>query len=99
MAAHRVGGSWRWKSRVQEFMAALDPPAELSVGAFTLLALSSLFVIVDPLACVPGFLAMTEGNSEANRRRMARTASVVTGLLLTVFALLGKWVFRFLGIT
>lgn len=80
-------------------MPPVDPASELSLGGFTVLAASSLFVIVDPLACVPAFLAMTEGNTEAKRRRMARTASVVTGLLLVVFALLGNWVFRFLGIT
>ena len=72
---------------------------EMSTGAFALLALSSLFVIVDPLATVPAFLAMTEGHSLANRQRMARTASWVTGLLLVAFAVSGKWIFRLLGIT
>lgn len=75
------------------------PPSGDSLGGFILLALSSLFVIVDPLAAVPAFLAMTDGNTLGERRRMSRTASWVTGLLLVVFALLGKWVFRYLGIT
>ena len=80
-------------------MPPVDSNADLSLAGFAFLALSSLFVIVDPLACVPAFLAMTEGSSVAKRCHMARTASVVTGLLLVVFALSGRWLFRFLGIT
>ncbi len=71
----------------------------MTLPEYTLLALSSLFVIVDPFAAVPAFLAMTAGNTVSERVRMSRTASIVAGLLMLVFALVGKWLFRFLGIT
>ena len=39
---------------------------------FTLLALSSLFAILDPIAVVPAFIAMTAGDSAESKVRMAR---------------------------
>ena len=66
---------------------------------YAVLTFGSLFAIVDPLAAVPAFLAMTERDSVASRRRMARTACVVAALVLGVFAILGPAIFRVLGIT
>ena len=66
---------------------------------FTLLAFGSLFVIVDPIAVVPGFLAITPNDTPQQRERMARMASFVMAGVLLAFALLGKWIFKFVGIT
>ncbi len=66
---------------------------------YILLATSSLFVIVDPLAAVPAFIAMTPSNTPAERGRMARLAALVMAGVLLAFALAGRWIFRFLGIT
>lgn len=71
----------------------------MSLTEFSLLALSSLFVIVDPIATVPAFLAMTPDDTPEERTRMARLACTVAAILLLLFAVLGKWVFQFLGIT
>ena len=66
---------------------------------YTLLAASSLFVIVDPIATIPAFLAMTERDTPAQRIKMARLACVVATAILLVFAFAGTAIFRFLGIT
>lgn len=66
---------------------------------YTLLAFGSLFVIVDPVATVPAFLAMTPRDTPEQRIRMARLASLVMAGVLLVFAVAGKIIFRFLGIT
>ncbi len=66
---------------------------------YTLLAFSSLFVIVDPIAVVPAFLAMTPTETPAQRERMARLASFVMAGVLLMFALTGRWIFKVLGIT
>ena len=66
---------------------------------YSLLATSSLFVIVDPIAVVPAFLAMTTQDTPAQRERMARLACwVMTGVLLA-FAVSGRLIFKFLGIS
>ncbi|MCX7824804.1 MAG: MarC family protein [Verrucomicrobiae bacterium] len=66
---------------------------------YSLLALSSLFVIVDPIAAVPAFLAMTARSTPEERVRMARLACAVAAGVLLTFALAGRWIFRMLGIT
>jgi multiple antibiotic resistance protein len=66
---------------------------------YVLLAASSLFVIVDPVAAVPAFLAMTPTDSPEQRIKMARLACCVMAGVLLSFAIAGKWIFKFLGIT
>ncbi len=66
---------------------------------YTLLTFGSLFVIVDPLATVPTFIAMTPRDTPEQRIRMARLACVVMATILLVFAVAGKIIFHFLGIT
>lgn len=66
---------------------------------YTLLAFGSLFVIVDPIATVPAFIAMTPRDTPEQRIRMARLASIVMAAVLLIFAVAGKIIFRFLGIT
>jgi len=64
-----------------------------------LFAFSSLFVIVDPVAAVPAFVAMTSHDTVAQRLRMARVACLAMVGLLTGFALVGQTLFNLLGIT
>jgi multiple antibiotic resistance protein len=71
----------------------------MSLSEYSLLAASSLFVIVDPVAAVPAFLAMTPNETPAQRTKMARLACCVMAGVLVVFAIAGKWIFKFLGIT
>jgi multiple antibiotic resistance protein len=71
----------------------------VSLLAFTFMAFSSLFVIVDPIATIPAFLAMTARDTPEQRIRMARLASIVAAGVLLTFAVVGKWIFQYLGIT
>ena len=71
----------------------------MSLLAFTFMAFSSLFVIVDPIAAIPAFLAMTARDTPEQRIRMARLASLVAAGVLLTFAIVGKWIFQYLGIT
>ncbi|HZZ86488.1 MAG TPA: MarC family protein [Anaeromyxobacteraceae bacterium] len=64
-----------------------------------LIALSAVFVVVDPVAAVPFFLAMTSEVEPARRRLVARRAAYVTWLVLTGFAVAGAALFRALGIS
>lgn len=66
---------------------------------YAVLAFSSLFVIVDPIATVPAFLAMTARYTLGQRLRMARVACLAAVLILSGFALTGQWLFSLLGIT
>ena len=63
------------------------------------MAASSLFVIVDPLAVVPAFLAMTPNDTVEQRIRTARLACCVTAGVMLVFSFAGQIIFKFMGIT
>jgi multiple antibiotic resistance protein len=71
----------------------------MTLSEYTLLAASSLFVILDPIATVPAFLAMTPNDTPAVRGRMAGLACGVAAGILVFFAFSGQVIFRLLGIT
>jgi multiple antibiotic resistance protein len=71
----------------------------MSLIEYILLAASSLFVIVDPFAVIPAFIAMTPHDTPADRSHMAKIACLVVAGVLLVFGFAGKWIFQFLGIT
>jgi len=66
---------------------------------FFFVSLTSIFVLVDPIAAVPTFLIMTAGVSEGDRRRMARRAAWTCLAVLCAFAAGGTLIFRLFGIT
>ncbi|HUC85614.1 MAG TPA: MarC family protein, partial [Candidatus Acidoferrales bacterium] len=71
----------------------------MSLSEYTLLAAGSLFVIVDPLATAPAFLAMTPTDTSEQRLRTARLASATTAMVLLGFAFGGRALFKVFGIT
>ncbi len=62
-------------------------------------AFVTLFVVIDPIALVPLFIALTRGRTDAARRRIALRACVMAVFLLTLFGLLGDAVLNFIGIS
>lgn len=66
---------------------------------FSVLALSSIFFLVDPFAAIPTFLAVTADADSARRKRMARKAALTCCIVLTSFAFAGRTIFRMFGIT
>jgi multiple antibiotic resistance protein len=66
---------------------------------FSVLALSSIFFLVDPFAALPTFLAVTAGADATRRRKMAWKASVTALVVLSAFAIAGQYIFKMFGIT
>lgn len=65
---------------------------------FFVAALSTIFVIVEPLGVVPAFAAMTAGRSASEVRQIALRASVVGAAVLLLFALGGRLLLDLLGV-
>jgi multiple antibiotic resistance protein len=78
---------------------ALNELSQASIVRFSVLALSSIFFLVDPFAAIPSFLAITESADAAHRRRMARKGALTCFIVLTSFAVAGQLIFRMFGIT
>ncbi len=66
---------------------------------FTLVTFTSILFLVDPIAVVPTFLAITQGETEERRRATARRACIAATILLVVFTAAGNLIFRAFGIT
>lgn len=66
---------------------------------FALLAFSSLFVMVDPVAAVPVYLSSTAPYTPEHRAAVLRRAIATAFVVLVGFGLLGTWIFTFFGIT
>jgi multiple antibiotic resistance protein len=66
---------------------------------FLLLAFSSLIFIVDPIATIPTFLALTADAELDQRRHMAKRAAWTCFLVLSGFAMAGTLIFKMFGIT
>jgi multiple antibiotic resistance protein len=57
----------------------------------------ALFAILTPFAAIPIFLSLTEGQSEKEQARTARTAVLTIAVLLIISAFLGDSILRLIG--
>jgi multiple antibiotic resistance protein len=67
--------------------------------SFSLLSLSAIFFVVDPMGAIPVFMAMTRNDPPDKRRSMARRAAIVAFFVLTTFAVAGTLIFKVFGVT
>jgi multiple antibiotic resistance protein len=61
--------------------------------------LVTFLVIIDPPGCAPIFASLTRGTPPAHRRAMAIRSSVIAWAILMFFALLGRPMLNWLGIS
>lgn len=60
---------------------------------------AALFIVLDPFALVPLFLAMTVGMSPQRRRTVALHSCLTAAILLCLFGAFGEAVLEFIGIS
>jgi multiple antibiotic resistance protein len=66
---------------------------------FALVTFTSVLFIVDPIAVVPTYLVITQGQTQVQRRTTARRACIAATILLVTFAAVGRAIFELFGIT
>jgi multiple antibiotic resistance protein len=67
--------------------------------AFAGAVIVSVFAIVDPIGTLPFYVALSEGFSPEDRRLIRNRSVAVLGVLLTVFAVFGRFLFGAFGFT
>lgn len=75
------------------------PTSITAVLEFALLAITSVFFLVDPFAVIPMFLAVTANSPKDERRAVARRSALTCAIVLCSFALAGSLIFKMFGIT
>lgn len=78
---------------------AIQSRRRMPLYRIVLLSFIALITMVNPLAVVPSFIALTEGASQSTRARVAFVAGVSCVVVLTIFLLAGNYVFQFFGVT
>lgn len=66
---------------------------------FALVTFASVLFIVDPIAVIPTYLVITQGQTTAQRKHTAGRACIAAAILLVVFSLAGSRIFSVFGIT
>ena len=66
---------------------------------FALITFTSILFIVDPVALIPTYLAITQDETPEQRSRTAMRACIAAMILLVVFGIAGRLIFRVFGIT
>jgi multiple antibiotic resistance protein len=77
----------------------MDQIATLSALTFGAQAFVTLFVILDPPGATPIFLALTAGESEKRKRRMAWQGALISLLVIISFAIFGNLLLGYLNIS
>jgi multiple antibiotic resistance protein len=70
-----------------------------SLPKIVILAFVALITMVNPLAVIPSFIALTDGVSRRTRASVAFVAGMACVAVLAVFLLAGTYLFKFFGIT
>ncbi len=66
---------------------------------FTVSALVTILVVLDPIGLVPSFIAITQDLPAASRRSVALRACLIAAAILAGSALAGDWLLRMLSIS
>ena len=66
---------------------------------FALLCFTSFFTLTNPLGTMPGFLTMTNGLDERERRHIVKRATIISFVILIAFTFCGQFLFKFFGIS
>lgn len=101
MNENRINGKLAYLSFMEEFLKEIIPfSAEMmGTGALLVASFTSLFSVVNPITAMPVFMSLTERESDQEKARTARRASMFMFFVLIVFLLAGTYILSFFGIS
>lgn len=67
--------------------------------AFSLSVFTGFFAVMNPIANTPIFMGLVEGQEHTTKKRIAKKATLTAFLIVSVFVILGKYIFELFGIT
>ena len=66
---------------------------------FGLTVFTSFFAIMNPIATTPTFLGLVHDKDKTVKKRIAKKSTITAFIIVTVFVILGKYIFELFGIT
>lgn len=71
----------------------------LGTGGLLVASFTSLFSVVNPITAMPVFMSLTEGDSDEEKAKTARKASIYMFCVLMIFLVAGTYILSFFGIS
>ena len=86
---------------MEEFLKDILPLSTevMGTGALLIASFTSLFSVVNPLTAMPVFMTLTEQETDQEKARTARRASMFMFFVLIIFLLAGTYILSFFGIS
>jgi len=69
------------------------------IWSYTLTVFMAFFAIMNPIANIPIFVKLTEGQNEIKKKEIAKTSTIVAFLIVLSFILIGQYIFQIFGLT
>ena len=66
---------------------------------YTLSVFMGFFAIMNPIAIMPMFIGLTDGEDRASKRKISKTACITAFIVVVVTVIGGKYIFELFGIT
>ncbi len=66
---------------------------------FSIAVFTGFFAIMNPISNMPIFLSLVDGADRKTKQRISKKAVLIAFVIVTVFVLLGKFIFELFGIT
>ncbi|HEY5592690.1 MAG TPA: MarC family protein [Paludibacter sp.] len=70
-----------------------------NIWSFAFTVFMAFFAIMNPIANIPIFVKLTEGQNEKKKKEIAKTSSIVAFLIVLAFILIGQYIFQIFGLT
>jgi len=69
------------------------------IWEYSLTVFMAFFAIMNPIANIPIFVKLTEGQDEKKKKEIAKTSNIVAFLIVLAFILIGQYIFQIFGLT
>ncbi|MDD4993249.1 MAG: MarC family protein [Paludibacter sp.] len=69
------------------------------IWEYSLTVFMAFFAIMNPIANIPIFVKLTEGQDEKKKKEIAKTSNIVAFLIVLAFILIGQYIFKIFGLT
>jgi multiple antibiotic resistance protein len=66
---------------------------------YSLTVFMAFFAIMNPIANIPIFVKLTEGQNEKKKKEIAKTSNIVAFLIVLAFILIDQYIFQIFGLT
>lgn len=70
-----------------------------NISHYSFTVLMAFFAIIHPIVNIPIFIKLTDGLDKEQKKKVAKTATLVAFIIVSAFIVIGKYIFEIFGLT